>query len=101
MSTPTEWLKVGELVTLGRFGHTCEVVEVTPTSESDLFSHRAAQENPMIYRFRNRGSGREFCLSHGALTEAELQSRHETPVQAATATRINSPTRREQCPVTE
>jgi hypothetical protein len=75
VSTPTGWLKVGELVRLGRFGHTYEVVEATRTSESDLFSHQAARETPMIYRFRNLSSGTELCLSHSGLTEEELQSR--------------------------
>lgn len=80
MNTPNGWLKVGELVTIGRFSHTCEVIEATPTAQKpDLFSHQAARENPMIYRFRNLGSGNEFCLSHSALTEAVLQSRREAP----------------------
>lgn len=76
MNTRAEWLRKGELVTLGRSGITCQVVDATPTAEMPhLFSDRTARQNPMIYRFRDLAAGDEFCLSHSALTEAELQSR--------------------------
>ncbi|KOG33276.1 MULTISPECIES: hypothetical protein [Streptomyces] len=76
MSTPNEWLREGEIVTLGRFDLTCQVIDATPTSDRDaLFTEREARRNPMIYRFRDVKNGDAFCLSHSALTEEELKTR--------------------------
>lgn len=57
-----EPLGVGDVVTIGRFRRACRVVDIT--------------SSPLIYRFQDLDGGSEFCLSHSALTEAELQSRN-------------------------
>jgi hypothetical protein len=76
MSTPNEWLRQGELVTLGHFNLTCQVIDATPTKQRDeLFTESDARRNPMIYRFLDVENGDTFCLSHSALTEEELKTR--------------------------
>ncbi|MCW7941710.1 hypothetical protein AAW14_06660 [Streptomyces hygroscopicus] len=76
MSSPNEWLRKGELVTLGRSNFTYQVIDAAPTAHKvGLFTEREARRNPMIYRLRNLESGSEMCLSHSAITEEELKTR--------------------------